>query len=88
MRHIGEGWFGDEAVALALYCVIRYPGDYIGCVRRGANLTGDSDSVASIAGGISAAYLGLTAIPAAWQERVEGRDELLDLGERLASARR
>lgn len=88
MRHIGEGWFGDEAVALALYCVIRYPGDYVGCVRRGANLTGDSDSVASIAGGISAAYLGLTAIPSAWQERVEGRDDLLDLGERLASARR
>jgi ADP-ribosylglycohydrolase len=88
IRHIGAGWVGDQAVALALYCVIRYPEDYAGCIRRGANLTGDSDSVASIAGGISAAYLGLEAIPAVWQERLEIRDELFDLGSRLTSARR
>lgn len=88
MRHIGAGWVGDQAVALALYCVVRYPDDFVGCVRRGANLTGDSDSVASIAGGISAAYLGKSAIPEAWQRRLEGRDGLLDLSARLAAARR
>ena len=43
MRHIGAGWVGDQAVALALYCVLRYPDDFVGCVRRGANLTGDSE---------------------------------------------
>lgn len=87
IRHIGAGWVGDQAVALALYCVVRYPNDFVGCVRRGANLTGDSDSVASIAGGISAAYLGLDAIPAAWQDRIEGREGLIDLSARLATAR-
>jgi len=88
MRHIGAGWVGDQAVALALYCVIRYPNDFAGCIRRGANLTGDSDSVASIAGGISAAYLGLEAIPADWRNRVEGAGDLSNLSARLAAARR
>lgn len=87
LEHIGEGWVGEEAIALALYCVIRYPDDYVACVRRGANLTGDSDSVASIAGGISAARLGINAIPASWHARCENRDYLEDLAARMAAAR-
>lgn len=87
MQHIGEGWLGDEAVALALYCVTRYPDDYAACVRRGANMTGDSDSVASIAGGIVAARLGLEAIPAAWRDRIEERAALAGLTARMSAAR-
>ena len=34
LNHIGEGWVGDEAIALALYCVLKYPDDYADCVRR------------------------------------------------------
>lgn len=87
MRHIGAGWVGDQAVALALYCVVRYPDDYAGGIRRAANLTGDSDSVANIAGGILAARLGMEAIPAGWRARIQDREALLDLGARLAAAR-
>ena len=60
---LGEGWIGEEAVALALYCFLRYPDDYRKVVIRAANTNGDSDSIACIAGGISGAYLGLEAIP-------------------------
>ena len=35
LDHIGEGWVGEEAVALALYCVLKYPDDYLACIRRG-----------------------------------------------------
>ena len=87
MQHIGEGWVAEEAVALALYCVMRYPEDYVGAVRRGANSSGDSDSVACIAGGISGALLGLEAIPAEWIARCENRTYLADLSERLAVKR-
>jgi ADP-ribosylglycohydrolase len=87
LKHIGEGWVGEEAIALALYCVIRHPDDYVACVRRGANLTGDSDSVASIAGGISAARLGLEAVPQAWRARCENHDNLEDLAARMAQAK-
>jgi ADP-ribosylglycohydrolase len=86
MEHIGEGWVGEEAVALALYCVIRYPDDYAACVRRAANSEGDSDSVACIAGGIMGARLGLSAIPATWRARCENRDYLQDLAARMADA--
>jgi ADP-ribosylglycohydrolase len=86
LRHIGEGWIGEEAIALALYCVLRYPDDYVACVRRAANTDGDSDSIASIAGGIMGARLGLDAIPADWIDRCENRDYLFALGQRLGTA--
>ncbi len=87
LNHIGQGWVADEAVALALYCVMRYPDDYVACVRRAANSQGDSDSIACIAGGISAARLGLEAIPQEWRERCERRDTLQALARQMAEAR-
>ena len=77
----------EEAVALALFCVIRYPDDYANCVRRGANLAGDSDSVACIAGGIQGARLGLEAIPAAWRARCVDAEYIRGLATRMAEAR-
>ena len=86
LRHIGQGWVGEEAIALALYCVLRYPDDYMACVRRGANTNGDSDSIACIAGGISGAYLGLDAIPKAWIKRCENHHYIIDISERMTEA--
>jgi ADP-ribosylglycohydrolase len=88
LNHIGPtrggGWIAEEAVAMALYCVMRYPTDYVAAVRLGANISGDSDSVASIAGGILGARLGTSALPAEWIARLENRPYLQDLAERLA----
>jgi ADP-ribosylglycohydrolase len=83
---IGQGWTGEEAVALALYCVLRYSDDYIACVRRAANSNGDSDSVACIAGGIMGARLGLGAIPVDWRERCEDRAYIEQVALRMATA--
>lgn len=69
---------------MALYCVMRHPDDYTGAVRLGANITGDSDSVASIAGGILGARLGCAALPEAWLARLENYDALVALSQRLA----
>jgi ADP-ribosylglycohydrolase len=87
LRHIGEGWTGEEAVALAIYCVLRYPDDYAACMQRAATTNGDSDSIACIAGGIMGARLGLDAIPAAWRERCEKAEALNNLAARMAAAR-
>lgn len=87
LAHLGEGWIAEEAVALALFCTIRYPDDYASGVRRGANLTGDSDSVASIAGGILGARLGLDAIPPDWRARCENATTIKDVAARMAAAR-
>jgi len=80
----GGGWIAEEAVAMALYCVLRHPDDYVAAVRLGANITGDSDSVASIAGGILGARLGTAALPGDWLERLENRAGLVDVADRLA----
>lgn len=87
LTHIGEGWVGDEAVGLAIWCVTQYPEDYVATVRRGANTNGDSDSIACIAGGISAARLGVAAVPDAWRDRCENRDYIVELSERMFAAR-
>jgi ADP-ribosylglycohydrolase len=88
LNHIGPtrggGWIAEEAVAMALYCVLKHPDDYVSVVRLGANISGDSDSVAAIAGGIAGARLGLSALPEDWIARLENRDYLAALADRLA----
>lgn len=83
IRRIGEGWVGDEAVALAIYCCLKHPDDYAAAIRLGANIDGDSDSVACITGGIMAARLGMGAIPPAWIARLERKPELDRIADRL-----
>ncbi|MFO8082528.1 MAG: ADP-ribosylglycohydrolase family protein [Armatimonadota bacterium] len=80
---LGEAWVAEEAVAGALYCLLRSPEDYRATVLRAANTDGDSDSLACIAGAISGAYNGIHAIPKGWRDRVERADELQDVAERL-----
>jgi ADP-ribosylglycohydrolase len=87
LARIGEGWVAEEAVALALHAVVRHPDDYVAGVGLAANITGDSDSVACIAGGILGARLGLAAIPADWVARLENRDYIRQLADRLAAKR-
>jgi len=86
MDHIGQGWVAEEAALLALYCVVRYPDDYVAVVRRGANSNGDSDSIACIAGALAGALLGVKAIPHGWWGYIERSDYLANLALRLTEA--
>jgi ADP-ribosylglycohydrolase len=74
---LGGAWIGEEAVATALWCVHRAQGDYREAVVRGANSSGDSDSIACIAGSIAGALAGLSGLPSDWVQIVE-KTELLD----------
>jgi ADP-ribosylglycohydrolase len=85
LAYLGEGWVGEEAVALALYCFLRNPESYEKVVIRGANSDGDSDSIACIAGSSSGAYLGVNAIPIEWVKSIEKSSYLEDLAQRLAA---
>lgn len=80
---MGGGWVAEEALACALTCVLDNPADYAAIVRRGANSSGDSDSIASIAGAIAGAFLGVESIPKDWRKRVESRQQLLDYSHQL-----
>ena len=85
LSYLGEGWVGEEAVALALYCFMRNPDSYEKVVIRGANTNGDSDSIACIAGSISGAYLGIDEIPPEWVRKIEKSPYLEDLAQSLAA---
>ena len=80
---LGEGWFGDEALAIGVYSALA-ASDFRDAVRVAANHGGDSDSTASIAGQIHGAWKGLAGIPNAWIRRLDALDPLLDVTGRLA----
>ncbi|MEU6818667.1 ADP-ribosylglycohydrolase family protein [Streptomyces sp. NPDC046860] len=76
----GEGWIAEEALATGLLCFLLFPGDPVLALRRAACTSGDSDSIACLTGAFAGAWLGADAWPAVWTDRVEHRDELLELG--------
>jgi ADP-ribosyl-[dinitrogen reductase] hydrolase len=79
----GKGWVADEALGIGLFAALRYRDDVRGAFGAAANISGDSDSTASIAGAILGAWLGLEAIPADWVVRLENREMLLGLADEL-----
>lgn len=84
LMHIGSGWIADETIAMALYCVMRYPDDYTGALQRAVNHKGASDSIGCVTGGIMGARLGMDGIPDDWIPRLERHEELLNLADQLA----
>ena len=76
----GAGWIAEEALATALYCYLLSPDEPLAALGRGAVSSGDSDSIACLAGAFAGAALGLAAWPAAWQDRIEYADRLARLG--------
>ncbi len=85
-RALGQGWVAEEAVALALYCFLRSPDEYRATVVTAANIEGDSDSVACIAGAISGAYNSEAAIPRPWIQLIEDSSYLGEVGTQLYDA--
>jgi ADP-ribosylglycohydrolase len=62
IRQLGEGWIGDEAWAIALYCAIRHVDSMNDAIIATVNHDGDSDSTGSICGNIMGAIYGYEAI--------------------------
>lgn len=86
IRQLGAGWVGDEAVAIAIYCALRYQDDMAECLSAAVTHDGDSDSTGAIAGNILGAWLGAEAIPAEWLEVIELRDVVDDIAHKLYEA--
>ena len=80
---LGEGWTGDEALAIAVYCAARWPDDPERAVAAAVNHSGDSDSTGAIAGNIVGASVGLSGLPAWFTERLELRDVILEIADDL-----
>lgn len=80
---VGKSWIAEEAFATALYCFLLYPDDPAQVIQRAAFSSGDSDSIACIAGAFAGAYHGIDGWDADWIEHIEYRDDIRRLGEQL-----
>ncbi len=63
---LGEGWVAEEALAIAVFCAVRYQNDFAAAIRAAVNHKGDSDSTGAICGNILGAWLGKEAVEQAF----------------------
>ena len=80
---LGEGWVGDEAMAIALFCAVRHENDFAAGIIAAVNHKGDSDSTGAIAGNLLGAKLGYEAIPEKFKTDLELRELMLEIADRL-----
>jgi ADP-ribosylglycohydrolase len=80
--NIGEGWVGEEALAIGVFCALRAK-DIEEGICMAVNITGDSDSTGSIAGNILGAMHGCDSIPNRWLDNLELKDTIRNMAEDL-----
>ena len=83
-----HGWFGipvstEPTVLMALYAFINSPNNYLETVECALRAGGDVDTTAAIAGSISGAFNGVSALPIGLAEKVMYSREIHSLGKRL-----
>jgi ADP-ribosylglycohydrolase len=80
---LGEGWVGEEAIAISIYCTLKYRDDFKKALCAAVNHDGDSDSTGAITGNILGAYLGINGIPGEWIAKVELADVIMRIADDL-----
>lgn len=83
---LGNGIEALNSVPTAIYCFLKQPKSYKDSVIYAISLGGDTDTIASMAGAISGAYLGIEAIPQEWRLKLENNAYIEDLAEKLWQA--
>jgi len=83
IHQLGAGWVGEEALAIAVYCALRYENDFSAGIIAAVNHSGDSDSTGAVTGNILGARLGLGAIDEKWKTNLELYDVLLEIADDL-----
>ena len=82
---LGEGWVGEEALAIALWAALMYPDDLKKALLLSVNHSGDSDSTGCICGYIMGALLGTEAIPQEWLSVLELKDLIVKQAKEIYS---
>jgi len=86
VRELGEGWVGEEALAIGVYAALR-ASSFEEALIIAANHDGDSDSTASIAGQIYGAWHGDSVLPKAWIEKLDIKEVMEKLVVAFMAAR-
>ncbi len=82
IREIGNGWVAEEALAIAIFAVLR--GKTLEeSLLLAVNHGGDSDAAGAIAGNLLGARTGEEAIPERWLSRLELREAIRTMADDL-----
>ncbi|MFC1914074.1 ADP-ribosylglycohydrolase family protein [Chloroflexota bacterium] len=83
VEQLGHGVEAFNSVPTAIFAFLANPQSFISTVTYAVSLGGDTDTIASMAGAISGAYLGIDAIPNEWLKQLENRDYIFSLARKL-----
>ena len=81
--HLGEGWTGEEALAIALFCALKHFDSFEEAMIAAVNHGGDSDSTGAVTGNILGAAIGYEAIPQFYKDDLEMHDLILHMADDL-----
>lgn len=79
-----KGWNADDALAAALYIFLLCHDNLQRALTLGVIIPGDCDSVASMAGALVGAYIGMDQIPDRWETQLEDHNQLKDMANKAA----
>ena len=85
IHRLGEGWVAEEALAIAIYCSLKYHNDFSKGIIAAVNHRGDSDSTGAITGNILGAWVGYEAIEQKWKDDLEMFDVILQTADFIQS---
>jgi ADP-ribosylglycohydrolase len=75
IERIGPGWVAEEALAIAVYCILKTD-TLKDAVIMACNHDGDSDSCGAVCGNMAGAIYGSEAVPMNWTKHLECLDLL------------
>ena len=84
---LGEGWVGEETIAIAVYCACRHLDDFDAAVRAAVNHGGDSDSTGAVTGNLIGSIVGFNRIDTRWIKNLELADVILEMADDLVTSR-
>jgi poly(ADP-ribose) glycohydrolase ARH3 len=83
VMELGNSVEAHNSVPVAIYSFLRNPKSFEECVLYAISLGGDADTIGAMTGAISGAYHGVEAIPERWKSKLEGREYIEELAEKL-----
>jgi poly(ADP-ribose) glycohydrolase ARH3 len=81
---LGRSVAMSESMPFAVYAFVRHPHSFAECLFCATLNGGDRDTLGAMACAVSGAYLGIEAIPATWQDKLENRGYIEELALKLA----
>lgn len=82
IRLLGNGIEALDSVPTAIYSFLLND-DFEKSLVYAVSLGGDADTIGAMTGAIAGAYYGMEDIPSSWMERLENKEYIIHLGEKL-----